>query len=371
MQQVSSCIVRETRGGRRSSGRSIGSLRGGDFGRGPKRRPHVDIGQRRKPAMEALLGEDGEFDFRHVQPTRVLGSVVPDDTLQELFRTFGPESLDERLRVVRVEIVEDQMNPTRLGITLEQIANHPREVSPRAMPTDPHMPASSRGLHRHEGTAGAATAILVILLGDSAGSRRLSSADMIQHLKGLLVQADQRFRRIVWLFVLHQHVLHSLAELCRQLRHAPVFFRQGLRSCSRSHSETSLLLTAATKPCFAACSLSSSNVQRTRPWGGSLHANAMTRCCCFCVNKGGEPGRGASYTARSRPCKQKRFRTSRTVRSVQPTSSAICASVRPSSDFNRVWARRTTRTDRVPERTKPRNNCRTSSVRRMICSFMW
>ena len=59
--------------------------------------------------IQALPSERGDLDFRHVQPTGVLGRVVKDDAAQQLARHPRTEDLDEACSKVRVEIVEDQM----------------------------------------------------------------------------------------------------------------------------------------------------------------------------------------------------------------------------------------------------------------------
>ena len=135
-------------------------------------------------------------------------------------------------------------------------------------------------------------------------------------------------------------------------------------SCSFSHNATSLLLSDVTKPRLTACSQSNSSVQRARPSGGSTQAKAIICCCCLGVNVGGAPDRGASYNARATSSVQKFLRTLRTVRSEQPTCSAISSSVNPSSDFSRIVALRTTRTDRVPNCTNSCKLCRAPSLRR-------
>jgi hypothetical protein len=120
------------------------------------------------------------------------------------------------------------------------------------------------------------------------------------------------------------------------------FSRQGFSLFSRSHSDTSLMLTDGTKPSAAA-------LRRGRTGQRDhlllLLAGELRR----------PPLRGASKRALSNPPWQNRWRIAATHRDVQPTCSAICSSVRPSSVFNRMLARRTTRTGWVPVRTNTSN----------------
>ena len=282
---------------------------------------------------QALFREYGYFNLGHVQPTGVFRCVMPRDPLQKWCGSFWPEGFDQRLRVVGVEVIEDNMDTTGLGITIQEIAHEPGKVGPRAMfPRLHESPAPSR-FHGHKNTACSATSIFVVLFGDLAGSGSLCGTSVVEQLIRLFVHANHRFRRIVRLFVLIQNVFHTLAKFLVQLRNTPRFFRHGFISWAFSHRLTSLLLTDATKPRLTAYSHRSSSVQRARPSGGSVQASATTCCFCRFVKSEGRPDRGASYSVPSKPLSQNRLRTSRTVRSAHPTCSTICKSVRPASDF--------------------------------------
>src|SRR5438132_3936447 len=300
----------------------------------------------------------------------MLGSVVPHDAFEQLLGRSFTEGFDEALRTMCVEVVENQMNTTGLRIPIGQLADEPCKIDSRALAAGSHQALSRLGFDRHKHAAGPAAAVFVILLGDLSWCGGLRRTRVVEQLNGLFVETNHRLGRIERLFVLVENILHPLAEFLGEFGNAPSFFRHGFKSCSFSHSATSLLLTDRTIPCSAACWQSSSNVQRTRPSGGVLQARAMTCCCCRGVKLAGVPHRGASYKARSTPAVQNRLRTLRTVRSPQPTCSTISSSVRPSSDLSNISARRTTRTGRVPDCANCCNCCRASSVRRTIWSFM-
>jgi len=262
------------------------------------------------------------------------------------------------------------MNPSGFGITSQQMTHESCKISPLAVSARLHETFTSCGPDGHKNAAGATATIFVVFFGGFARCCAFKRPDLVQHLIRLLVHANYRLGRIMRFFVLVKDVFHPLTKFFGELGNAPSFFRHGFISCSFSHSATSLLLTDVTKPCLTARSQSSSSVQRVRPSGGSVQAKATTRCCCLGVNVGGAPDRGASYNARSKPSVQNRLRTLRTVRSEQSTCPAISSSVNPSSDFSRIEARRTTRTDRVPDRTNSCKRCRASSLRHTMCSFM-
>jgi hypothetical protein len=337
---------------------------------GPRGRFVSDPLQRCKAATQALFGENREFYFGHVQPTGMFGRMVPNDPFEQSLAALQPESLDQRLGVVCVEVVQHHVNPTSMGVTPQQVSHEASEIAACAMPTGLYKSSPRRRFDSHKNTTSATTAIFVVLLGGLAGSRPLRRPHVVEHLIRLFVHANHRFPRIGRFFVLIQHVFHPFAKLRRQLRHAPSFFRHGFRSCAFSHKLTSLLLIADTRPRLTAYLHSNSSVQRTRPSGGAVQARATTFCLCRGVKSDGRPDRGASYIARSNPSVQNRLRTLRTVRSPHPTCSTICRSVKPAADFSSISARRTTRTGRVPDCTTSCNCCLAPSVRHTICSFM-
>jgi hypothetical protein len=82
---------------------------------GPHRRLVPNCLQRCKPTPQALFGQDREFDFGHIQPTGVLWRMAPNDAIQQSLGVLHPETLDQRLRVMRVELVEHHVNPASMG----------------------------------------------------------------------------------------------------------------------------------------------------------------------------------------------------------------------------------------------------------------
>ena len=73
---------------------------GGDF-----------VNQRRfvgNAAVEALRAQNAEFGFGEVEPTAVLGSVVPFEALRQAAGFGGRKGLVKRSRAVDIEIVLDE-----------------------------------------------------------------------------------------------------------------------------------------------------------------------------------------------------------------------------------------------------------------------
>ena len=61
-------------------------------------------------AVETLSGEDAELGFRQIEPTAVLGRVVPFEALDQPPGFGGRKGLVKRRLAVDVEIVLDQHN---------------------------------------------------------------------------------------------------------------------------------------------------------------------------------------------------------------------------------------------------------------------
>src|SRR5450755_2747734 len=82
-----------------------------------------------QPSAEALTVQDANLDFRHVQPTRVLGSVVEHDSAQKRGGSHWAELLFEALAEMRVEVVENQVNLSGGGVgALEQSLHEADEI---------------------------------------------------------------------------------------------------------------------------------------------------------------------------------------------------------------------------------------------------
>jgi hypothetical protein len=86
--------------------------------------PGVDLGLQQlstgDASIQTLPAEDADFDFRHVQPTRMLGRVVKMHSAQELCRRALAQHVLEGLPEVGVQVVQDQVDATRLGIRMCQ-----------------------------------------------------------------------------------------------------------------------------------------------------------------------------------------------------------------------------------------------------------
>ena len=88
-------------------------------------------------SIQALTAEDADLDLGHVQPTRVLGRVVELHPAQEFGSGRFTQHIVEAFLEVGVQVVQDQMHPTRLGIRADkQLLDEGDEVGLAAMVGD-------------------------------------------------------------------------------------------------------------------------------------------------------------------------------------------------------------------------------------------
>jgi hypothetical protein len=106
-------------------------------------------------AVEALCGEHGDFDLRHVQLAGVFRGMVPDDSFEQRL-SFLAEPLDPRLGVARVQVIQYQVNSTGLAMTFQEVPDSHCEVSLIAPMTNPDVAVSRVGFDGHENAARAA-----------------------------------------------------------------------------------------------------------------------------------------------------------------------------------------------------------------------
>ena len=155
-------------------------------------------------------GQHAELDFRHVQPTPVLGGVVE---LQALGNPSGLgrwERLVQRRRAVGVEIVQDHPPPPGSPDRLHPPASASGGRSPAWCAAGSPPPAATRPAARRPGTGcGCLPAgIRGPAAGEVQGPGRQRGPGLRQQLGGGLVKADHRTLGVIRFGVQVQHVLH-------------------------------------------------------------------------------------------------------------------------------------------------------------------
>ena len=144
-------------------------------------------------AIKALRREDGEFGFGHVEPTSVLGRVMPFEPFNEAARFCGGEGFVERCGRVRAEIVLNEndfvgVGKMRVGHILERMG----VIDGGAAACDFHVPPALERREHHEQIGHAIAFVFVVV------TRRLSrlDGDRLARLDGELlrgfIEANER-----------------------------------------------------------------------------------------------------------------------------------------------------------------------------------
>jgi hypothetical protein len=123
-------------------------------------------------SIQTLPTEDADFDFRHVQPTRVLGRVVKLHPAQELYRRALAQDVDG-LPEVGVQVIQHQVDATCLGIRIgQQATDEGNEVNLAPLRRDFDDSLTRLGFDRHEQVGRAVSDALVVLLGRAVRNHR-------------------------------------------------------------------------------------------------------------------------------------------------------------------------------------------------------
>src|SRR5690242_3781793 len=238
-----------------------------------------------------------------------------------------------------VEVVHHQHEALGVWVVpIHHVTHQVRPVLQGAPLGHLDMPPAAQRLADQKQVTDAVAYILVVFTPWPSGRSGQRLARITQHLPTGLIQTDLRETGVVGAGVDGKDVLHLRHEARLGLgRDAPaqvpprdpglqrVFFMT-LRTVSY---ETSSLSSSSTARCA-----STGSVQRLRPAGGALQANATRWASC-------SPSRSRrrQYTRRgrcrcsaaSRPCVSYRRRARPTVEALTPNAAVICASRHPGS----------------------------------------
>src|SRR5271169_587045 len=252
--------------------------------------------------VQALATERGDLDFRHVQPTGVLGRVVKDDTAQQFAGHPRTEDLDEARSEVRVEIVEDQMDaPCRPVDGIEQVLNEGHKVRLASMVRDLSNPPAAARLHRDEHVACSRPNVFVVPAQRCPRHHRQARTALVQQLLALLVHTDHRFVRTPGSGIQIQQLVHPLSILLGQYTHAPHQFAPGFEAVFFNNRRIVSRLMSCIPGRPRASRSSNTNVQRLAPGGGFEQARAATSASTSVSYLRGAPGRCTSRRTESSP----------------------------------------------------------------------
>src|SRR5271169_172905 len=160
-------------------------------------------------AIQTLRREHAEFGFGHVEPTAVLGRVVPFEALDEPARLSGGEGFVERGGLVGVEIVLHQQDLRRVGkMHVRQIPEHMGIIDGGVVVGHFHMPPPFQRREHHEQIGDAIAFVFVIVTRLASRLRRDRRARLDDQLLRGFVEAHERTLRIVRPLIDLQHVFH-------------------------------------------------------------------------------------------------------------------------------------------------------------------
>src|SRR6185369_6137063 len=243
--------------------------------------------------VQALAGEDTEFDFGHVEPTPMLGCIVKLQLLPNAVRLCRGKGLIERGELVDIEIVQDYPDHLGLGVALiDQPLHLVSEVLHGTLCRYRHVPPPRLGLTEEKEIAGAVAFVFIII------ARCLSGLDW-QRLAGLpnqlftgFIKIDLRAQGIIGLGIQVQHVFHGRHKLPAHLRQTPLLVLPGLEGVFLRIWRTVSRAIESAKPNSMTWSTSSCRVQWGWPVGAGVQAIAMRWASCLPLNLRWPPGGG-------------------------------------------------------------------------------
>ena len=118
-----------------------------------------------------------------------------------------------------IEVVHDEKNLLRIGISVDKIFDILCPIQCRPVFADACMSPPSKRLTGHRDTAGPVSDIFAVLFPFVPRFHRKRLSGFSQQLIGLFIHTDYKPRRIIWKTVNIQDIFHTGYEFC-------VFFRR-------------------------------------------------------------------------------------------------------------------------------------------------
>src|SRR5262249_2914754 len=296
-------------------------------------------------------------------PAAMFGRVVKLQALQQPVGFRRRERLVQGRRRMGIEIVHHKANDLGIRIiAVDQQTHTLCKVAFGAAVGHLDMPPPLARLKEHEQVARPLALILVIVALRRARLREGGCPHFLYQLGGGLVHIYHRIARIIRLRVQIEYVFHVPDKLGTHGRDTPLLLQPGLGVVFFRVRRIVSSEIVSTKPTSTTRSASNCSVQRWRPSGRVLQANAMTNASSLPCNFGLPPGRGRSVSAHSIPPSTKRLRVRSTVLTPMCKALAIAASVYPSAASSNSWARRSLRATTSPFFPSACNCPRSSSV---------
>ena len=162
------------------------------------------------PAIQALAGQGAEFDLGDIKPATVLRGVVELDSFGQATGLGCGKGFVERGGGVSVEVVEDESDFDRLGVTfLQHGADEERPIPPSPVFACRHVTPPGQRLHFEKDFGHAVADIFVVDATGTTGCHRQGRGDFVHELLAGLVHAHQREALVVREVVSLKDILHA------------------------------------------------------------------------------------------------------------------------------------------------------------------
>src|SRR5258708_5810081 len=322
----------------------------------------------RDTSFQALLGQNTQLDFCHIEPRPMRWGEMKTQTTSDAVSLGFAKRFEQSVIGMGVEIIQHEINA--IGIRVEginQITHSIGEIPFGALAGDEGMAFTGFRFSKHEQVTSAVTLIFVVFPTGMPRTDRQGDTGMLEQLKTLLIETNHGVQWVIGLMIQTQHAFHSRQKHGSYVGDAPAFDLPRLNLFFFRMSRTVSGAICSITPSSTSRWASNSSVQRARPSGGSVHANAV-RCASWPSSSFTLlPRPCLSVKGLSRPSSQNRKRVRRTVSSSMYNWSQISRSVLPSSLFNKMCARRITTAWLRPLLTIANNFCRSLGVSLISC----
>src|SRR5499427_10298551 len=322
------------------------------------------------PPVQTLSSQDTQFDFGHIQPTAVLGCVMPFELFQNAPRFCGGKGCIERGGFVRVQVVHHETNHLGFWIAdIDQPAHLLGKVQHRPLRSDGNMPPARLRFTEHKEVARPVALVFIVIARWRAGFGGQRHTCLRNQLLAGFIKVDLRARGIIGLLVEVEHVLHGGDKLGAHVWQAPLLFLPGLKFVFLSTCRTVSRAIDGAKPNSTTLSAKSRRVQCACPSGAGVHATAIKCASCLPVSFRRAPGRGASSSA-PRFVSTNRWRVRATVAVPTSNVAAIALSLSPSAALSRMRARVSLRARVLPPRSRCSKVARSSALKSTTYFFL-
>ena len=152
------------------------------------------------------------------------GRVVNGEPIPDLAADLLTKRIGQRLAIMRVEIVHDQMNRLGCRVLHGHFADEPRQFKGRSIGGGSGEVAACLGFHRAENISRTTALVFAVSPGLPPRRGRGWRSDIGMQRYRLLVQTHHRLLSIIRAFISLQDVFHLLDVLVGEVGDAPHFF---------------------------------------------------------------------------------------------------------------------------------------------------